>query len=200
MIKVSLSILAGGKARRLNGIKKFEIILNSERLIDRQLRKFKGLFDEILIISNEKIDNVVYPIYNDIYENIGPLGGIHAALYYAKSPYIMIIPVDMPFIKTEFVKFIVKKVKENNYDIIVPIHDNFIEPLCAVYSKNLIKIIEDRISLKQYAVREIFNFVNVYYCEVFEKYDKQKMFYNINYFDDIEKAYQYERYYECRRD
>ena len=47
------AILAGGKATRMGGRAKSFLVVDAERVIDRQLAVLRPLFSEILIVAND---------------------------------------------------------------------------------------------------------------------------------------------------
>jgi molybdopterin-guanine dinucleotide biosynthesis protein A len=194
-MNTSLAILAGGKATRLNGLKKHNILINNKRIIDIQIYKLSNLFNEIFIVSNYYIDNLNLPVIPDIYSDIGPLGGIHSALKYSKNDYVFVISVDLPFVNVNFMKEMLKSI--SNQDSIIPLHSkNHIEPLHAIYNKRIVKIIEEQIKNNKYSVNSLLNRINTFYLNVSDLYKPEIIFLNINNFDDIKKANDYAKFIE----
>lgn len=135
-------ILAGGKSTRMNGMAKGLIKVDEMPIIERLIQALKIVSDEIIIISNDATyQHLGLKIYSDEYKNKGPLGGIHSALVHSNSPYNLVVGCDMPFLTSEALQYLVKfKAKA---PIVVAEHQNWMEPLCAIYHhKCLPKILQ----------------------------------------------------------
>lgn len=190
-------ILAGGKGSRLGYVDKAFLKYNGEFFIDILLEKLKE-FEEIIIVTNspEKYSdyekNYKYvnnlKIITDKVKGIGPLGGIYTGLLNSKYSESFIVSCDTPFINGEFIKY-VKELK-GDYFIALPVYGEKREPLCALYKKNIIEIIEKRIEEKNYKIDSIF--LNEYtrhikVDEIFKNNNIIKGFYNINTQEELEK-------------
>jgi molybdopterin-guanine dinucleotide biosynthesis protein A len=81
--KVSAVILAGGANKRFNGKTKANIQISGVRIIARTIKVLHDLFEDIIIVTNTPDEFKGYKHYTlvpDEIKNVGPLGGIHAAL------------------------------------------------------------------------------------------------------------------------
>lgn len=190
-MNISAAILAGGKASRLNGLKKTNISIENQVIIERQIKVLSGVFEKIFLISNNHIDFIKLPAFADDYENIGPIAGLHAALKNATTPYVFIVSCDMPFLNANFIELLIKEVENNFVDAVVPKHNRGIEPLHAIYSTHAINEVENQIKQGSYAIRSIYDRLNVKWFEVAPFFQPEKMFFNINYPEDILKAEMY---------
>lgn len=141
MIKKTLAILAGGKGSRMNYQNKALLNYKSKTFIENLIEAGKN-FEEIIIISNDKEPYKKYnlKVIEDIYKDKGPLGGIHSALIHSKFDKVFCIACDMPLLKSETLN----KIGKLNFmeDILVPKSNGRIQPLCAIYSKNIIDEVE----------------------------------------------------------
>lgn len=73
------------------------------------------------------------PFIFDIYQGRGPLGGLHAALAYARTDWIFVTACDYPFISAELIQYLINKAA-GEYDAVVPVQpDEKVQPLCALY-------------------------------------------------------------------
>ena len=138
---ISGIILAGGRSSRM-GLDKTLLQYNNETLIERTVRNLRHCADEIIIASNSTAKYNLPGIVEvpDIYPDMGPLGGMHAALLAARHQHSFVVSCDMPFFSTEFVKYMVER--KAGYDVVVAEIQKRWEPLCAVYSRNCIEPIE----------------------------------------------------------
>jgi molybdopterin-guanine dinucleotide biosynthesis protein A len=127
-------ILSGGKNTRM-GYNKAFLRVDGERLIDRSVRIYRGIFSEIILVTNEPglyLDRNV-TIVKDLMAHKGPLMGIYTGLFYASSSHIFLAACDMPSLNSEFIKYMIAHT--GDADIVVPASAGGLEPLHAVYSK-----------------------------------------------------------------
>ncbi len=107
--------------------------------------------DRVKVVLNQKQADFIeklpegLPYIFDIYEDRGPLGGIHAALKDCDSVYAVILPVDLPFLTVDFVSQITETALDSKADVVLPKHPNGkTEQLCTVYeTKAALPIIEN---------------------------------------------------------
>lgn len=194
---LSVIILAGGRSARIGENKdKSQMELMGVKLIDRVYTSFisTGYFSEndiIIVGPKRKYSN--YPIVvEDIYPNKGPLGGIFSGLKCSKTFYSLVVGCDMPFVEKKLIELMIEKTSKGNGDIIIPTYGNgLFEPLCAVYSKNCIEVIQNNLIKGQLSVRSIFPYLKVRMIkeEDIRKRDPElRSFFNINFKNDFEKA------------
>ncbi|MBI3353729.1 MAG: molybdenum cofactor guanylyltransferase [Nitrospirae bacterium] len=137
-------ILTGGKSSRMGRNKAF-LRLNGEVIIERTVRLFNDLFDEVILVTNSP-DEYKYlntRIVSDMYPQGGSLIGIYSGLYHSSSQYSFVAACDMPFLKKGFIEYIIKQ--KDNYDIVIPFSKDGQEPLHAVYSRTCLKPMEGQI-------------------------------------------------------
>jgi len=141
---VNVAILAGGKASRLGGLEKGLLNICGKKSIKRLLGTFYNC--ETVIVCR---DNKQASLYSDMataitdrYRNAGPLAGIHAALDYFRSR-VLIVAVDMPFVKRTVAEVIYEEAKKSKADALIPVwRDGKKEPILACYAYSAIKEIE----------------------------------------------------------
>jgi molybdenum cofactor guanylyltransferase len=188
MMSASGIVLAGGRSLRM-GQDKTLLYFQNETLIRRIVKELQSVVNEVIIASNQtakyNIDGVSE--VPDVYQNKGPLGGLHAGLLAVKSDYAFVTAGDMPFFTAELATYLMAR--KDGYDAIVPqIRGNW-EPLCAVYSRNCIGPIKDCL---QADIRKVFRFYpKIRVLAVSEDELKfaglpAKIFYNLNTPEDLE--------------
>ena len=105
-MNISCAINAGGKALRMKGATKAFIEINNKTIIDHNIEILNNIFDEILIITNDKSNFEKYKnygIYSDDYIDIGPIAGIHSSLKNTLFDAVFIISSDLPFISKSII-------------------------------------------------------------------------------------------------
>lgn len=131
-------------------------------ILDRMVKTLGELFDEILIVTRKPQEYSDYPvsIVTDIYDDRSSLTGIHSGLHHAKNRFSFVAPCDAPFLQPQFIRFMIDSIEPEN-DVVIPWHGGHYEPLCAVYSKRCIPIIEEQLSRKNYRIYDFFENVNM---------------------------------------
>lgn len=185
---ITLVILAGGKAKRMGGQNKAFLEFEGKTFIERIHRNLYPLFQNTLIISNDKKDfnlplSTVYP---DIIENIGPLGGIHSALVHSVNPLIFVVSCDMPFADLAIAKKLIDKFHIEQPEICVPTINSFVEPLFAIYSKHLFSRIEQFVSsLNGKPVKSLLDKSCTSFLSLPDNAETKMCFTNINTTEDL---------------
>ena len=164
-------ILMGGKNSRMNGnVKGLLKIKNSTFLekIQETLNDFSSIYlsinDKFSKEQKQNFENMGFKIIEDIYKEIGPLGGIYSSLLNCKEEYLFITACDMPFITKNSIEVLCNKVDKNTDGVVFYDKNNKLYPLGAIYSKNVLPIIEEMIEKKYYQLSYLIeksNFVKI---------------------------------------
>lgn len=190
---ISCAILAGGKNSRIGGINKAFIRLGDTAIINSIISETEKIFSEIMIVTNnvEEYNHLKekHSIVTDIIKNVGPLGGIHSALANSAKQAVFVISCDMPFPDPDIINKVVNLCLSSTCDAVVPDINNLIEPLCAVYKKNLKNKLEQFISQsRNYSIRNFLQHINVSRLNLENNENNRRAFTNINSFKDLENA------------
>ena len=190
MTEIIAAVLVGGKSRRYGRNKALEIF-QGERLIDRQIRKVRPLFSEVLVITNEPADylHLEVTLLRDVISGLGPLGGIYTGLLFAQGKSVFVTACDMPFLQPAVVKHMVQL--SGNNDVVVPQKREGLEPLHAIYSARCLPHIKRMLERGKFQVVSFFPAVRV--CRLSQEELKQLdphglSFFNINTPDDMDRA------------
>jgi molybdopterin-guanine dinucleotide biosynthesis protein A len=183
-------VLVGGKSLRFGRNKALELF-QGERLIDRQVRKVRTLFSEVLVITNTVEDylHLEVTVLRDVIPGLGPLGGIYTGLLFAQGRSVFVTACDMPFLQPAVVRQMVQLA--GGYDVVVPQKKEGLEPLHAIYSPRCLPHIKDMLERGKLQVISFFQAVKVYRLSQQEmrQLDPQELsFYNINTPNDMDKA------------
>jgi molybdopterin-guanine dinucleotide biosynthesis protein A len=188
-------ILAGGESSRVGLNKsKEQMKLAGRPLIDWVISTLTSLDnltkeDIIIVGSKEKYSNFKR-VFKDVFPQKGPLGGIFSGLKVSTSQYNLLVGCDMPFIEVRLLQYMIENI--NTYDIVIPCYGKgLIEPLCAIYSKSCLEVIERNLKDGVLSVREIFPHLKVKFIkeEEIKKFDAELYsFFNINFQHDFTRA------------
>jgi molybdopterin-guanine dinucleotide biosynthesis protein A len=74
--------------------------LAGKPLVQHAVLKLRRLTDDVSILGARPELAAFAPLVPDLREGCGPLGGIEAALAHSRHDWILVLPVDMPFLPT----------------------------------------------------------------------------------------------------
>ena len=133
-------ILAGGRSSRM-GYDKQEVRIDGKLIVEYQIEQLEDLISDIVIVTKkpELYDNTKYTVVSDIYPDRGPLSGLHVGLLNAKSDAAILLACDMPNISREYIKYLKSIYRGEG---IASTWKGYIEPVYAVYPKDLVSEIE----------------------------------------------------------
>lgn len=182
-------ILAGGKSTRI-GVNKSLLNFGDKTFIEIISDTLTEIFSRVIIISDERntYEFLSLEIYPDIFKNKGPLSGIHSGLVNSDTERNFIISCDMPLISNKLIKFISEF--QSDKDIIVTSAENSIQPLCGIYSKSVITVIEEILTddiKKNYSVKRLLDISDTEIIDITES-----EIYNRNTFLNINKKQDYQ--------
>ncbi|CAN5901704.1 molybdenum cofactor guanylyltransferase [soil metagenome] len=130
-------LLAGGEARRFDGLPKGLARVDDIRIADRILAALRGATDSQLVVSNDARAAEWFPslpVVADAVPGLGPLAGIESALRAAGGASILVVAWDMPFVTTPLLRGM-RALGEIGAGAVVPAHGDppVLEALCAFY-------------------------------------------------------------------
>lgn len=189
MIEAAAIVLAGGKSTRM-GSDKALIMVNEQRMLEATVKHLSKLFPKVLVsASDNTYEDIGVPVVSDLYKASGPLGGIHAGLNYSDYYTNFFCACDMPFVDTNLARYMVESVK--GFDAVVPKIGDYYQPLFAVYTKNCIEPIENRIMAGRNKISSLYEQIKTRFLELDEltKFgNPDTMFFNVNTPDDLQTA------------
>jgi len=183
-------VLAGGKSSRM-GANKALLALNGTTLVEQAKAIVGQICERVFILGSRQLYGVFGECYEDVYANCGPLGGIHAALLNSQTPYSLIIAVDTPFIRLEFLNYMIERALNSSAVVTVPRIGGMVQPLCAVFSRNFLPIAEAALKFAQYKVEAAFPAERTLVLSEAELSSFEmaaEMFENLNTPEDFERA------------
>lgn len=153
-------VLAGGRSSRM-GIDKALVQVGGRRLIERVVETLRGLFPEILIVTNQvgRYEDLRGEIVTDLFPGKAVLGGIYTGLKEASSPKAFFAACDMPFLNPALITSL--KDKAEGVDVVIPDAEGKLHTLHAVYSKACLPFIEEDIKADRLKVTGFFPHVRV---------------------------------------
>lgn len=151
-------VLAGGRSLRF-GSDKASAAWGSSTLVESVSDSLSELFRVQMIVVKTpgalahlaRPDRLIVP---DAFAEHYALGGIHTALTAAPTERVFACACDMPFLQSALIAELCKG--SFGFDAVVPVWQNHLQPLCAVYSKSCLPAIDDLISEGRLRIRHLF--------------------------------------------
>ncbi|MBN1387963.1 MAG: molybdenum cofactor guanylyltransferase [Bacteroidales bacterium] len=183
------AILAGGQNLRFSGKIKAKMIINGRPLIEKTMETLQAIFNDVIIITNQKDAFSKYKhirMTGDIYQGIGPLGGLHSALSNTEGEAVFVVASDMPDLSADIIRYIIEKFEDTDCEVLIPEYNGNIEPLHAIYKRNILNRLESFIETGSgYSIREFLEIVNDKYVMIDDAGKVKNPFRNINRPEDL---------------
>lgn len=150
-------ILCGGAGSRLGGKNKAFLSLGSQCFLERLRHTLAPLVDELLLVARDEKVFADFPerTVTDIYTARCALTGIHAGLKHASTTHAFFTACDAPLLRPALVQGLMQETTPDT-DAVVPEYDGYLEPLCAVYSRECLPAIEHLLDNETYQIRRLY--------------------------------------------
>lgn len=142
-----------------------------------------GQASERFIVANQPYDEFGVPVYADIISSQTPLSGIHSALVHAKHDWVAIAACDMPFLSKEYWSQLQQHCQDKQ--AVVVESEVGLEPLAALYHRNLQEDIEAHLKQNQKAVHHFLQSIAAKILKANTLNVPANTFDNINRLEDI---------------
>jgi molybdopterin-guanine dinucleotide biosynthesis protein A len=139
------------------GADKAFAMLNGRTLLERALDLARAVTVDVAIVGAASKFNQYAPVVEDVFPNCGPLAGIHAALQSSTTDLNLILAVDVPFITTELLGYLLSQATSDNKAMaVVPRTSRGWHPLCAVYRRQFAIPAEAALRAGSYKIDSLF--------------------------------------------
>jgi molybdopterin synthase catalytic subunit len=164
-LRMIAAILAGGRARRLEGMTKGLLPTANGTILDRLLQQFAAAgIDDAVIVANDSTPYAALgrPILSDLRLPVGPLGGIEAALQHAGSTYdaVVTMPCDLPNITADEIRGLVAAYAGNPGRVVMAATADGDHPLCAVVPPQVLGHVVAAIQREEFSVVQLWRALN----------------------------------------
>lgn len=189
------AVLAGGRGKRL-GMDKATLQIGACSLLDRIVSTLRGMFPLILLVVQEAasplaaMEDAGVRVVADVIPGKGPLVGIYTALQNSPAPYVFVMACDMPYPSRKLISCMLSAAP--GLDAVIPRRGEYIEPLFAVYRRDIADRIRIRIEDGRLKIHELIRELDVRYLEEDEIAACDpgfRSFFNINTPEDLEAAF-----------
>jgi molybdopterin-guanine dinucleotide biosynthesis protein A len=156
---VSAFILAGGKSTRMGTDKAF-VTLDGRTLLARALDIARSVTHNVSIVGDPAKFAAHAPVVEDIFPNCGPLGGIHAALRSSSTDLNLILAVDVPFVSTALLEYVLERAHRNTAIVTVVQTAGGYQPLSAIYRRQFADLADKALRAGRYKIDSLFPSTN----------------------------------------
>jgi molybdopterin-guanine dinucleotide biosynthesis protein A len=113
--------------------------IDGDTLVEAALRKLRGLGLDPRICGSRPDLARFAEVVKDHFAQAGPLAGLEAALAVSDTELNLFLPVDLPGIPEEFLRWLMTRAERTRAVATIPRYGDRDQPLCAVYSQRLLE-------------------------------------------------------------
>lgn len=201
MTEIEAFILIGGKSSRL-GSDKALVEIAGMTLTERAVASVReGLSPErITMVAGNAAQFAIQAVTNDtpfifdLHEGRGPLGGLHAALSYARTPWIFVLACDYPFVSGDLIRLLGGRVNDGFGAVVPEQKDGRMQPLCGFYNVTAARpVVEElierpRVPPPMHEIVRMLDPLLVKFDEYGHLDGANEFFVNVNTIEELEKA------------
>lgn len=145
------AVIAGGKSSRF-GAPKILAVLGSKTLLARSLDLAQRLAFHTIVILGRTSPSVQLPvpIVFDRIPDCGPLGGIYTALSTARTPFVAVLPADLPFL-SDTVYTVLSRYARPDRPVVARSHRG-VEPLVSIWPSGMKCVLERELKVGNRAI------------------------------------------------
>jgi molybdopterin-guanine dinucleotide biosynthesis protein A len=153
---VTLGILAGGRATRLDGLDKAWLERDGQPQVLRIARRFAAQVDRVLVSANRHVQRYQQhglTAIADGVDGVGPIGGLDALMAACETPWLLTIPVDVVDVNDCLLPTLLANADERGA---YAVDDNGVQPLVALWRVGVaMAVIDEAIAQHRYGVHPL---------------------------------------------
>ena len=134
-------VLAGGRARRMDGIDKGLIEIAGRPMIEHVLDRLRPQVRQVLINANRNLEiyqSYGYPVVADTLDGFhGPLAGVATALRGLECPFLLTVPCDAPLLADDLAPRMLETLVAERADAAVAHDGQRLQPVFLLLRKSL---------------------------------------------------------------
>jgi len=143
--QITAVILAGGKGRRLGGTDKGLLSFNGKAFVSHIHDLLSPQVSEILINANRHIEcykEYAQVISDELSGFQGPLAGMHTAMQYVQTPWILTVPCDGIAIRPDYVQRLYQSTQQSGRLVAIAFDGTRQQPVHALIHCSLAENLE----------------------------------------------------------
>jgi molybdopterin-guanine dinucleotide biosynthesis protein A len=186
------AIIAGGRATRFGGAAKGLELVGGVRIIDRVAAALGESCDELIIVANDPTAPEWIPgvrVVADVRAGAGALGGVHAALSYAREA-VIVLSWDSPFVSGGLIRALRGAGEKAGADAALAASNSpwGFEPLCAWYRTTCLATVERHMAAGDFRAGGWQGEVKTVHVDASPWGDPDAIFFNVNSAEDLALA------------
>ncbi len=179
------------------GTDKAFVKYDGRTLLVRALDLARSIAPKVFIVGKREKFAPFAPVVEDIFRDCGPLGGIHAALKTSPTEFNLMLAVDMPFVSSRFLQYLISHAQgAPEATVVVPRSGGRRQPLCAIYRHEFADVAETALRAGQNRIDRLFDEVRTRVLEQEESEAagfSSDLFRNLNTPEELEAEKQKQR-------
>ena len=183
-------ILLGGKSKRM-GTDKYLLPFFNLTLAEILIFELEKVTAEVILITNEpeKLSFLPHAKFKDLYSIPSALTGLHSGLKHSQYKTNFVLACDLPLFNARMVPYFTARML-NEIHAVVPETAKGLEPLCALYSKKCLPIIEQMFLDANYSIQNLFKQIRTLAVPqtAVEAETHSGVFYNMNTPEEYQEA------------
>lgn len=187
---VSLALQSGGASRRMGGDKAGRPFVGDTTLLEWIRDRVAPLFTHVFVVANDpaRFRGFGLPVVTDALSERGSAVGIYTALLASPTDRVLCLACDMPFVTPRLLRRLVED--SGDFDVFVPRHGPYLQPVCAVYSRRATGVFESFLAEGGRRIDAIYARLRTGYLDVADGCFglPDQLFFNVNTPDDLEAA------------
>ncbi|WP_215699314.1 molybdopterin-guanine dinucleotide biosynthesis protein B [Clostridium sp. MCC353] len=177
-------ILMGGKNRRMGGEKKAFLIDEGRPFYQCMADAMPGMKKIYLSVEDKsRYSQLEYPMLEDLYPGIGPMGGILSSLKQCEEEALLVLPCDMPRLSCRFTERLMEVWEREKMPACIYV-DKRPQPLIGIYSKECVPLMEQMVGEGNYRMSSILDQID--HVKVGAQAD-ETVFFNVNTKEEYRK-------------
>lgn len=188
------AILTGGQSRRFSGRDKSALRVGGLTILQRQLSVLREVAGRVVMVGGSaprfRGDGLELEVVPDLVPGGGALGGLYTALSAARSPHVLVLACDLPFVSRAFLGYLAA-LPGPEHDAVVPRSRDGWQPLCAIYRRDLAARFGERIASERLKVADALADLRVREVgpsEIASVDPDERLFLNVNTPEDLAHA------------
>jgi molybdopterin-guanine dinucleotide biosynthesis protein A len=174
------------------------LTVDGRTIIERSRDVLQKVFDRVVISTNspEWYFRFGLPLIGDVKRKSGPMTGILSVLLATGEDSVFVAACDMPFLSEELLRYMRTLFEDQRargkreQDAAVPVFGGKKEPLLGIYTRNVVKVMEEMLKDGNTSLQAMLGNIEVLYIDeeaVMARDPLGKSFVNINTMEDYKK-------------
>ena len=149
---LSAIILSGGKSSRM-GRAKAMLPFDDKPLIAHLVQRLSRRFSDVVVVTaqNQALPTLPATVVHDEVAYQGPVGGICYGLQAIRGTAAFVTSCDVAFLQLPFIDYLISQLDhdEKVYDVVVPMWQDRLQPLHAVYRRSVIPYLQEQLAIQR---------------------------------------------------